>query len=174
MKSSQSALPKIRKSADEEPVFTWGMVGFLFSLIGILLAYTRSPKMPASMLAELDEEGLGYIEAAVLEEMYAKRLKARQVKAAWIGMGIAWATAMLIAALMFASVAPGALQNSAEAIDPSMYLDRIVTTVEYIRIERGMTYPEVVEIVGAEASHKGPDPTGKSDLYSWSNSDGSR
>ena len=37
-----------------------------------------------------------------------------------------------------------------------------------------MTYPEVVEIVGAEASHKGPDPTGKSDLYSWSNSDGSQ
>ena len=127
------------------------------------------------MLAELDEEGLGYTEAAVLEEMYAKRLKARQVKAAWIGMGIAWATAILIAALMFASVASGVRgRNSAEAIDPSMYLDRIVTTVEYIRIERGMTYPEVVEIIGAEASHKGPDPAGKSDLYSWSNSDGSQ
>ena len=175
MESSQSVLPKIRKAADEESIFNWGMAGFFFSLFGVLIAYARSPRMPTRLLTDLDKEGLAYSEAAVLEEMYSKRLKARQVKAVWTGLGIGWAAGILIAVLMIAGTTSRALErNRTETIDPTMYLDRIVTTSEYIRIERGMTYPEVVEIIGAEASHKGPDPAGKSDLYAWSNSDGSR
>ena len=149
MESSQSVLPRIRNAADEESIFNWGMVGFFFSLIGVLIAYARSPRMPTQLLTDLDKEGLAYSEAAVLEEMYSKRLKARQVKAVWTGLGVSWAVGILIAVLMIAGATSGVLeqvleQDRTETIDPAKSLDRVVTKSEYIRIQIGMTYSEVV------------------------------
>ena len=96
----------IRKEADEESVGEWTFGAFCVWPIALLIAYIRSPKMPNYLLAKLEKEELSHIEVATLEEVYVKRLKARQIKATWIGTAIAWTIAFCL--IVFAGSALGA------------------------------------------------------------------
>ena len=90
-----ASLLKIRKAADEEWTRPWGLFAWFVWPIAIPAVYLRSPKMPDSMLESLSEEGVGTSDLALLERTYVKRYKARQVKEAWTGTALSWATGIL-------------------------------------------------------------------------------
>ena len=81
--------------ANAVSVSKWFWVGFLFGLIGILIAYLRSPKASAALLAKY-EEG----ERWMFEKSYTETLKAREVKNAWIGFAVTAALQFAILSLM--------------------------------------------------------------------------
>ena len=59
----------------------WYFVGFFLGAIGLLIVYLRSPK--ASMLPTNEFDGE---ERYIFEEAWIESLKAKQVKATWMGL----------------------------------------------------------------------------------------
>ena len=89
-----STIQDAELEANAVSVSKWFWVGFLFGLIGVLIAYLHSPKASAALLAKY-EEG----ERWMFEKSYTETLKAREVKNAWIGFAVT-------AALQFAILSP--------------------------------------------------------------------
>ena len=81
--------------ANAVSVTKWFWIGFLFGLIGVLIAYLHSPKASAALLAKY-EEG----ERWMFEKSYTETLKAIEVKNAWIGFAVTAALQFAILSLM--------------------------------------------------------------------------
>ena len=78
-----SAIQDAELKANSISVTKWFWAGFLFGLIGVLIAYLRSPKASAAFLAKY-EEG----ERWMFERSYTETLKNREVKNTWLGFAI--------------------------------------------------------------------------------------
>ena len=79
--TKSDAITSAGKAATQRAVTAWYAFGFFIPLIGILVAYLRSPTLPIAQKADYaDQDMLGIYEAQFVET-----LKARQVRAAWIG-----------------------------------------------------------------------------------------
>ena len=81
--------------ADSVSVTKWFWAGFLFGLIGVLIAYLRSPKASVGLSAKYEERELW-----MFERSYTETLKAREVKNAWIGFAVTAALQFAILSLM--------------------------------------------------------------------------
>ena len=80
----------------QDAVGEWGFLAWVIWPVALLVVYIRSPKMPDSMLESLEKEGIGDTEISALEQAYVRRLKGRQIKAAWIGTGLSFATVVIV------------------------------------------------------------------------------
>jgi len=69
--------------ASDPGVIGWFFLGFLLGLIGILIVYLRSPKIPVYLLSDYTGD-----DQYLYEKAYVDRLKARQIKSTWIGFAI--------------------------------------------------------------------------------------
>ena len=92
---NSSTIQDAEVEANSVSVTKWFWAGFLIGLIGVLVAYCRSPKASAAFLAKY-EEG----ERWMFEKSYTETLKAREVKNAWIGFAVAAALQFAILSLM--------------------------------------------------------------------------
>ena len=81
--------------AKNRTVIGWGVAGFFFVLIAILVAYLRRPKLPVELAAQVESDVLPLFERA-----YVERLKKRQVSATWIGAIIGFSVGMLPTVVM--------------------------------------------------------------------------
>lgn len=69
-------------AADKKSVAWWGIMGALFPLVAIPIAYLRKPSVPLHLLSAMPNDAAG---AVAFEAAYADRLKRRQIKTAWLG-----------------------------------------------------------------------------------------
>ena len=107
-------------SGKKASVTGWGVLGFLFPIIAIPVAYIRSPAVPTLVLvSHEDKETAPYFEAQFIET-----LKKHQVAAAWIGglvsfgiMVALWVFILVVATIGAAS-ASGAEESPAQVSDP--------------------------------------------------------
>ena len=58
MEIRSEAVEAGRKAAEGPPVAGWGLAGFFFALIAVLVVYARSPRLPAALAAAVDREDL--------------------------------------------------------------------------------------------------------------------
>ena len=86
------ALEAGEQAAITPSVIGWGVFGWAFALVAIPMVYMRSPKMPISLVAAHDDGAT----LPLFERAYVERLKARQVKAVWIGFLCAVGTIVLL------------------------------------------------------------------------------
>ena len=77
---NSSAIQDAELEANSVSVTKWFWIGCLFGLIGVLIAYLRSPKASAALLAKFEED-----ERWMFERSYTETLKNREVKNTWIG-----------------------------------------------------------------------------------------
>jgi len=77
---NSSAIQDAELEANAVSVTKWFWIGLLLGLIGVLIAYLRSPKASAALSAKY-EEG----ERWMFERNYTESLKTREVKETWIG-----------------------------------------------------------------------------------------
>lgn len=173
--TTQNAVLTGRMEADKQQVIGWGIFGFLLAILAIPIVYLRSPKIKTETLSEQNEN----TDLATFELAYVNHLKGRQVKAAWIGF--------LCAILLF--IAIGIMGNNDKTTtspqsdvqpkkDKSLLkkvLDsgRIVTSKEYAQIKDGMSYKQVVAIIGAEGKEMSRSTFMNitTVMYSWENND---
>lgn len=87
---NSSPIQDAELEANAVSVTKWFWIGLLLGLIGVLIAYLRSPKASTALSAKY-EEG----ERWMFERSYTNTLKAREVKNTWIGF-------VAVAALQFA------------------------------------------------------------------------
>ncbi len=80
---NKSAVIQAELEGEKFPVTAWYFIGFFLGIIGILIVYLRSPKVPVRLLVEYDGEDRYFFEKA-----YVDVLNRRQVKATWIGLAI--------------------------------------------------------------------------------------
>lgn len=77
----------------------WRLAGLIVPILANLIVHLRSPRVPPGVLAIHDDSAtLRYFET-----QFADTLKARQVKAAWVGALIGIGVAMLLFAHMLAN-----------------------------------------------------------------------
>ena len=88
------ALEAGEQAAIKPSVIWWGVFGWAAALVAVPMVYLRSPKMPLSLAAAHDDGAT----LPLFERAYVERLKARQVKAVWIGFLCAVGTVVLIGA----------------------------------------------------------------------------
>ncbi|MCY4225903.1 MAG: hypothetical protein OXF06_13875 [Bacteroidetes bacterium] len=78
--SKESPISDASIEASAPLVIGWFFLGFLLGLIGVLIVYLRSPKVPVHLLADYTGD-----ERYLYEKAYVDTLKARQIKSTWIG-----------------------------------------------------------------------------------------
>ena len=91
-----TALQDATREANSEHVMGWWLCGFFLGIFGPMIAYLRSPHAPAEALAKYDDP----LEIQLFETKYVGILKARQVRATWLGLILA----VLMAGLAFCSL----------------------------------------------------------------------
>ena len=94
--STAKAIEAGHAAAESPSVTLWGVFGFFLPLIGLLVAYLRTPTIPASLIAAYDDENTRYL----YQSGFSERLKGRQVRAAWIGFGMSFLCVMLVGMVM--------------------------------------------------------------------------
>ena len=78
--TTDEAIAAGRDLANQSGVGDWGTGAFFFSLIVIVVAYARSPMLPAEQVALIERDVL-----PVYERAFVERLRQRQIESAWIG-----------------------------------------------------------------------------------------
>ena len=99
MPDKTGAIAAAEDEAMIRSVAGWGFLGYFFPLVGILVVYLRSPKMSAADLARYDDQAT----ARLYERHYIDTLKRRQVKATWLGVGLAVASTIVIIIIIAAA-----------------------------------------------------------------------
>lgn len=91
-RQTASALAAGQQAADQPSVLGWGVFGWAFALLAVPWVYMRSPRMPMTAALAHDEPATH----ALFERAYVEQLKARQVKAVWIGVLCSIGTVVLM------------------------------------------------------------------------------
>lgn len=97
-----SSLLEAESKAQRASVTGWFFLGFFLGLIGLLIAYLRSPKAPVRFSANWEGD-----DRYLFEQSYSETLKARQVKATWwgfvvlCGVSFCWFLLLLLFAASF-------------------------------------------------------------------------
>ncbi|MCY4170659.1 MAG: hypothetical protein OXF08_03560 [Bacteroidetes bacterium] len=79
----ETAISDASAIASDPSVIGWFFLGFLLGLIGILIVYLRSPKIPVYLLADYTGD-----ERYLYEKAYVDTLKGRQVTSTWVGFAV--------------------------------------------------------------------------------------
>ena len=75
-----SPLSEAESAAQTESVTGWFFLGLFLGLIGLLIAYLRSPKTPIRLSANWEGD-----DRYLFNQAYSETLKAKQVKVTWWG-----------------------------------------------------------------------------------------
>ena len=161
-----------RQAAEQQGVFGWGFFGCALAILAIPIVYIRSPKLPTELIPS-DKD----IDTRSFEVSFVNRLKKRQIKAAWIGFLISiglwwilWIQIFTVAKLVDLPVEQGeAVEEVTQKKVPKP--DRTVTLAEFNRIKDGMSYKEVVAIIGFEGTVMSETTVmgTRTVMYSWEN-----
>jgi len=81
--------------AEKQELTLWYVLGFWLGLIGILIAYLRSPQTPVILLAKYQGD-----ERVIFDSAYVEKSKAHQIKGAWIGFSISLGLGLIIFAAL--------------------------------------------------------------------------
>ena len=159
-----------RRAAGEGSVIGWGIFGWLLAILAVPIVYLRSPQVPPELLSKQDDD----TDISAFELAYVNHLKSRQVKAVWVGVLCAIGTVFLISLSgpdsELSNVSSSGVGSVVKKVVDSQ---RVVTAEEFARIKDGMSYKEVVSIIGAPGEEMSrvtiSDVT--TVMYSWTNSD---
>ena len=172
--SNTKAIEAGHVAAESPSVKLWGVFGFFLPLLGILVAYIRSPTMPTAALVAYDDDDT----RVFYQSGFAERLKERQVRAAWIGFGVSFLCVMLVGMAMCTLTVAGLSELSenstfGDVIQGAVESQRIVTADEFAQIRDGMTYAQVRAIVGAVGEEQSRTTLGgiTTVMYAWTNAD---
>ena len=175
--TTATALEAGEQAAIKPSVIGWGVFGWAIALVAVPMVYLRSPKMPLSLAAAHDDRET----LPLFERAYVERLKARQVKAVWIGFLCAVGMFVLLAIVSAGADSPSVGGSSAggigetvrEAVQDAVETQRVVTMDEFTRIREGMTYAQVRDIIGAAGTELSRTTMlgTTTIMYGWTNRD---
>lgn len=97
--------------ASKPSIIIWGVLGFVLTVIGVLIVYVRSPKIGTSAIFRYGNSG-NLLQ--IYEIHYTTTLKQRQIKATWIGL-LAWVAIYVFGAVLGTAHAEG-LRVPAEVV----------------------------------------------------------
>ncbi|MCY3999968.1 MAG: hypothetical protein OXF06_00935 [Bacteroidetes bacterium] len=78
--SKESTVSEASMHASNARVMKWFFFGFFLGIIGILIVYLRSPKVPANLLDQYTGD-----KRSLYQKTYSDKLKERLVEPTWIG-----------------------------------------------------------------------------------------
>lgn len=174
--STQKSIMAGKTAADKQPVIGWAIFGILLAIVAIPFAYLMKPRLDPRTLAEQDDD----VDPSVFEMAYVDQMKSRQTKSAWLGLLIA-------VGLVFVLMNMGSGSDDSYTTDTSLQKeqgstlkserkkvskpDRTVSLAEFNRIKNGMSYKEVVAIIGFEGEVMSESTIMdiKTVMYSWEN-----
>lgn len=93
---NSSTMQDAKLEAQRVSVTKWVWIGLLLNAVGVLIVYLRSPKAPVALLATYEGD-----DRWIFERIYAKTLKAREVKNTWIGFAACLVLSLLLGSLFF-------------------------------------------------------------------------
>ena len=173
--TKSDAMTSAVTAATQRAVTAWYAFGFFIPLVGILVAYLRNPTLPIAQKADYADQGM----LGIYEAQFVETLKARQVRATWIGAIVAVCLYMLLFMAMcalgvagVASIPTGSGGGISGVIQEAIEEQRMVTADKFARIRDGMTYAQVREIIGADGEEQSRTTFGgiTTVMYAWTNS----
>ncbi len=96
---NQDVLQNARDYAKLESTNKWFAIGFFLGLLGVLIAYMKTPKPRIDLIVDLEID-----ERYLFQQAYGQTLKKRQTRNAWIGCSISMIAGFLLMMFLIAIV----------------------------------------------------------------------